>query len=90
MIKVKRKVFLFVSGAVVPEDGASLSIKLPYSGADVLELPLAEPMGYGMAKHGWVTLRRKQMRSPAQLGGSNGCLGEVSPVASFKAGVLSV
>jgi hypothetical protein len=22
----------------------------------VLELPLAEPMGYGMGKHGWVTL----------------------------------
>ena len=56
VIKVKRKVFLFVNGAIAPEDGVSLSVKLPQSSADVLELPLAEPMGYGMGKHGWVTL----------------------------------
>jgi predicted DNA-binding protein (MmcQ/YjbR family) len=47
---------VFVNGAMAPEDGVSLSVKLPYSGADVLQLPLAEPMGYGMGKHGWVTL----------------------------------
>src|SRR5215216_1491964 len=56
VIKVKRKVFLFVNGAIAPEDGVSLSVKLPHSGADVLEIPLAEPMGYGMGKHGWVTV----------------------------------
>jgi predicted DNA-binding protein (MmcQ/YjbR family) len=56
VIKVKRKVFLFVNGAIAPEDGVSLSVKLPHAGPDVLELPLAEPMGYGMGKHGWVTL----------------------------------
>ena len=56
VIKVKRKVFLFVNGAIAPDDGVSLSVKLPQSGADVLELPLAEPTGYGMGKHGWVTL----------------------------------
>jgi predicted DNA-binding protein (MmcQ/YjbR family) len=56
VIKVKRKVFLFVNGAIAPQDGVSLSVKLPHSGTDVLELPLAEPMGYGMGKHGWVTL----------------------------------
>ena len=56
VIKVKRKVFLFVNGAIAPEDGVSLSVKLPRSGGDVLELPLAEPMGYGMGKYGWVTL----------------------------------
>jgi len=56
VIKVKRKVFLFVNGAIAPEDGVSLSVKLPHSGVDVLELPLAEPMGYGMGKYGWVTL----------------------------------
>ena len=48
VIKVKRKVFLFVNGAIAPEDGVSLSVKLPQSGADVLQLPLAEPMGYGI------------------------------------------
>jgi predicted DNA-binding protein (MmcQ/YjbR family) len=56
VIKVKRKVFLFVNGAIAPQDGVSLSVKLPHSGADVLELPLAKPTGYGMGKHGWVTL----------------------------------
>src|SRR5262245_35135910 len=56
VIKVRRKVFLFVNGAIAPEDGVSLSVKLPQSGADVLELPLAEPMGYGLGKYGWVTL----------------------------------
>jgi predicted DNA-binding protein (MmcQ/YjbR family) len=56
VIKVKKKVFLFVNGAIAPEDGVSLSVKLPASGADVLHLPFAEPMGYGMGKHGWVTL----------------------------------
>ena len=29
VIKVKRKVFLFVNGAIAPEDGVSLSVKLP-------------------------------------------------------------
>jgi predicted DNA-binding protein (MmcQ/YjbR family) len=56
VIKVKRKVFLFVNGAIAPEDGVSLSVKLPHTGADFLNLPLAEPMGYGMGKHGWVTV----------------------------------
>lgn len=56
VIKVKRKVFLFVNGAIAPEDGVSLSVKLPYSGEDVLHLPFAESMGYGMGKYGWVTL----------------------------------
>src|SRR5262245_12753695 len=56
VIKVKGKVFLFVNGAIAPEDGVSLSVKLPHSAADVLQLPLAEPTGYGLGKHGWVTL----------------------------------
>ncbi len=54
--KVHKKVFLFVNGAIAPADGVSLSVKLPYRGADLLQMPFAEPMGYGMGKHGWVTL----------------------------------
>ena len=68
VIKVKRKVFLFVNGAIAPEDDVSLSVKLPHSGADVLELPLAEPTGYGMGKYGWVTLIiMRDDRLPLQL-----------------------
>ena len=29
---------------------------LPHSGPDLLEMPFAEPTGYGLGKHGWVTL----------------------------------
>lgn len=39
-----------------PEDGVSLSIKLPTTGTDLLAMPFAEPMGYGMGKHGWITV----------------------------------
>lgn len=56
VIKVDKKVFLFVNGAIAPENGVSLSVKPPHSGPDLLEMPFAEPMGYGMGKHGWVTL----------------------------------
>lgn len=56
VIKVNKKVFLFVNGAIAPEDGVSLSVKLPVSGEDLLQMPFAEPMGYGMGKYGWVTL----------------------------------
>lgn len=56
VIKVNKKVFLFVNGAIAPEDGVSVSIKLPHTGTDLLAMPFAEPMGYGMGKHGWVTV----------------------------------
>ena len=56
VIKVNKKVFLFVNGAIAPEDGVSLSVKLPHTGADLLAMPFAEPTGYGMGRSGWVTL----------------------------------
>jgi len=56
VVNVNKKVFLFVNGAVAPEDGVSLSVKLPATGPDLREMPFAELMGYGMGKHGWVTL----------------------------------
>jgi hypothetical protein len=31
------------------------SVKLPESGADVLDLPFTKPTGYGLGKSGWVT-----------------------------------
>lgn len=39
------------------DDSLSLSVKLPSSGAEALQLPFAEPTGYGMGKSGWVTAR---------------------------------
>jgi predicted DNA-binding protein (MmcQ/YjbR family) len=68
VVKVSKKVFLFVNGAIAPEDGVSLSVKLPQSGADLLQMPFAEPMGYGMGKHGWVTLKlMRDDQTPLEL-----------------------
>jgi predicted DNA-binding protein (MmcQ/YjbR family) len=52
-IKVRGKVFLFLSAE---GEAVSFSVKLPHSAADALETPNAEPTGYGLGKHGWVTV----------------------------------
>lgn len=51
--KVGKKVFVFFGK---PKGIAlSLSVKLPASGFEALELPFTEPTGYGLGKGGWVT-----------------------------------
>lgn len=52
--KVRGKTFLFL---VADGEGLSVSVKLPESGALALELPFAEPTGYGLGKSGWVSAR---------------------------------
>lgn len=53
-IKVKAKVFVFMRAA----DGmVSLTVKLPRSRDMAADLPFAQPTGYGLGKHGWVTAR---------------------------------
>lgn len=51
-IKVKGKAFVFL---VLEDDELSLSLKLPSSGAEALQLPFTEATGYGLGKSGWVT-----------------------------------
>jgi len=53
VIKVKGKVFLFLGQPA--GGGLGFSVKLPVSSATALELPFAEPTGYGLGKHGWVS-----------------------------------
>lgn len=55
--KVNGKVFVFLGADPVPGGGMGLSVKLPSSGEEALELPFAEPTGYGLGKSGWVTAR---------------------------------
>lgn len=50
-LKVRGKAFVFMSR----ENGFSLSIKLPSSSHVALDLPFAEPTGYGLGRSGWVT-----------------------------------
>jgi predicted DNA-binding protein (MmcQ/YjbR family) len=54
-IKIKGKVFLFLSRH--EKDKLSLSVKLPVSGQYALGYSFAEPTGYGLGKHGWVSCR---------------------------------
>ena len=55
-IKVKGKSFLFLGGEKDTKE-LSLSVKLPSSRDQAVDLPFAEPTGYGLGKSGWVTAR---------------------------------
>ena len=51
-IKVRKKVFVFLGNPVAPW---GISLKLPDSAVDALELPFTAPTGYGLGKSGWVS-----------------------------------
>src|SRR4051812_27144169 len=52
--KVKGKMFLILS---FDKDIFNVTMKLPITGRQALQLPFAEPTGYGLGKSGWVTAR---------------------------------
>lgn len=54
VVKVGKKIFVFLSGPNA--DRASATCKLPESGDHALAYPEAVPTGYGLGKHGWVTV----------------------------------
>ena len=54
VVKVKKKIFIFLGK---PDDGLSLSVKLPESRTFALGLDWTEPTGYGLGKAGWVSAR---------------------------------
>lgn len=56
VVKVRKKVFAFL-GTGKSDDGLSVGLKLPMSAVDALKNDWAEPMAYGMGKHGWVSIR---------------------------------
>lgn len=52
VVKVGAKIFVFVR-----KDGEpGITVKVPESGDHALALPGAAPTGYGLGKHGWVTI----------------------------------
>lgn len=54
VVKVGKKIFVFVS---TPEsERAVITVKLPHSHDHGLSYPDAHPTGYGLGKHGWVTI----------------------------------
>ena len=51
-IKVRGKIFVILAN----EPGrCAVTVKLPVSRTSALALPFAEPTGYGLGKHGWVS-----------------------------------
>lgn len=64
-IKVRGKSFAFL----VLEGGEfSMSLKLPSSAEAALDMPFAQPTGYGLGKSGWVTVRfSRKERVPTEL-----------------------
>jgi len=55
-IKVKGKAFLFLGGEQSAKE-LSLTVKLPQSRDMAVDLPFAQPTGYGLGKSGWVSAR---------------------------------
>lgn len=55
VVKVKGKVFVFLGTDPIPGGPMGLSVKLPESGQDAVDLPFAKPTGYGLGKSGWVS-----------------------------------
>ena len=52
-IKVRGKAFLFMRATA---SELSFSVKLPGSSYQALMLPFVQPTGYGLGRHGWVTV----------------------------------
>ena len=57
VIKVNKKVFVFLGMAEGGEPGFGFSVKLPESGELALALPYTRPTGYNLGKSGWVSFR---------------------------------
>jgi predicted DNA-binding protein (MmcQ/YjbR family) len=54
VVKVRKKIFVFLSRA--DAERPALTVKLPESGDHGLSFRDATPTGYGLGKHGWVTI----------------------------------
>ena len=52
VFKVRKKIFVFLG---LPENGVSVTVKLPTSGWPAQQLPFVKPTGYNLGKSGWIT-----------------------------------
>jgi predicted DNA-binding protein (MmcQ/YjbR family) len=62
VVKVNKKIFVFLGMEV----GAGIGLKLPVSGHFALQHAYAVPTGYGMGKHGWVSINLTAEDRPQQ------------------------
>jgi len=54
VVKVRKKILVFLSGP--DAERPTITVKLPDSHDHALSFPDAAPTGYGLGKHGWVTI----------------------------------
>ena len=64
VVKVRKKVFIFLDRLDIVEEQVRFSVKLPHSNGMALALPFATPTGYGMAKSGWVSFAFEAAEAP--------------------------
>ena len=57
VVKVGKKIFVFLGAGADAADGVSIGVKLPHAGEAALSMPFVEPTGYGLGKSGWVSGR---------------------------------
>jgi len=60
-LAVNNKTFAYLKKPGAP---FKVTVKLPYTGAAVLDLPYATPATYGLGKSGWVTLEPADAEIP--------------------------
>jgi predicted DNA-binding protein (MmcQ/YjbR family) len=58
VVKVGKKIFVFLGTS----DDPGLTVKVPESHDHALSFPRAAPTGYGLGKHGWVTIWVNEVR----------------------------
>jgi predicted DNA-binding protein (MmcQ/YjbR family) len=61
-LAVNGKTFAYLSAA---GDPFIISLKLPFTGDEALQLPFATPTGYGLGKSGWVTFEPAPAEMPS-------------------------
>ncbi len=54
VIKVNKKIFVFMGLVEKTESKLRLGVKLLFCGEQALKQSFTEPSGYGLGKHGWV------------------------------------
>lgn len=55
VVKVRKKIFVFLDNS--GNKSLSITVKLPETGMDALEMKQCEMTGYGLGTKGWVTAR---------------------------------
>jgi predicted DNA-binding protein (MmcQ/YjbR family) len=67
VVKVGKKVFVFLGLDVDHPDGPGITVKLVHSHPLAQAQPGVEPTGYGLGRAGWVTLKLRQNELPYEV-----------------------